>query len=101
MKKLVILSALALAMTGVAYAKPGGGGGMQGPAAGSNSSFGQSSAETAKAGNMDGKTQSADAHATFQKDGDDHGKHMAKGKGKDMGKHKGEMHDKKTGEDKK
>ncbi len=111
MKKLVMLSALALAFTGAAYAKDESAGGKSKSAAGADSSFGQSTAGTAKAGDMDGKAQAADAQMTHQKGMDDRGKHLAKGKskdkemGKDMskdmgkhkGEHKGEMHDKKDG----
>lgn len=96
MKKLLILSALALAFTGAAYAK-GGAGGNHGAAGAPNSSFGQSSAGTAKAGDMDGKTQSDAAKMAHQKDGDNHGKHM----GDTKGKHKGEKNEKKDGDDKK
>ncbi len=92
MKKLVILSALALAISGAAYAKPGGAGGGHGAAGApdtANSSFGQSSAGTAKAGNMDGKTQSDAAQATHKMDADNQGKHMGDTKGKHMGDTKG------------
>lgn len=105
MKKLLILSALALAVTGTAYAKPGGAGGNHGAAAAPNSSFGQSTSATAKAGDMDGKTQSGAAQAAHKMDTDNHGKHMGDTKGRHMGdtkgKHKGEKNEKKDGDDKK
>lgn len=99
MKKLVILSALALAFTGAAYAKPGGAGGNHGAAGAPNSSFGQSTAGTAKAGDMDGKTQSGAAQTAHKMDADNQGKHMGDTKGKHMGdtkgKHMGEKNEKK------
>lgn len=105
MKKLLILSALALSITGTAYAKPDGAGGNQGAAGAPNSSFGQSSAATAKAGDMDGKAQSGAAHTAHKMDADNQGKHMGDTKGKHMGdtkgKHKGEKNEKRNGNDKK
>lgn len=105
MKKLVILSALALAFSGAAYAKPGGAGGNQGAADTPNSSFGQSTSGTAKAGNMDGKAQSDAAHMAHKKDAENNGKHMGDTRGKHMGdtkgKPKGEKIGKKDGGDKK
>ena len=97
MKKLVILSALALVFTGAAYARDGGAGGNRGAAGAPNSSYGQSTSGTAKAGDMDGKMQSDTAHMTHKKDAGDHGKHMGTMKGKHMGAKK-EM---KEGDDKK
>ncbi len=88
MKKLVILSALALMFTGAVHAKPDN----------ANSSLGQSTAGTAKAGNMDGRTQSDAAQAAHKMDADNQGKHMGDTKGKHMGdtkgKHKGEKNGK-------
>ncbi len=88
MKKLVILSALALAFTGAVHAKPEN----------ANSNLGQSTAATAKAGNMDGKTQSDATQAAHKMDADNQGKHMGDTKGKHMGdtkgKHKGEKNGK-------
>ncbi len=108
MKKLVILSALALAFTGAAHAKPGGAGGGHGAAGApdkANSSFGQSTAGTAKAGNMDGKTQSDAAQAAHKKDADNQGKHLGDTKGKHRGdtkgKHKGEKNEMKADDSKK
>lgn len=97
MKKLVILSALALAVTGAAHARDGGAGGNRGAAGAPNSSFGQSTSGTAKAGDMDGKTQSDAARMEHKKDAGDHGKHM----GTMKGKHKGEKNQKTEGDDKK
>lgn len=101
MKKLVILSALALAFTGAAYARDGGAGGNRGAAGAPNSSFGQSSSGTAKAGDMDGRMQSDAAQMEHKKDGGNQGKHMGATKGKHMGDTKGHKADKKEGDDKK
>ncbi len=96
MKKLVILSALALAVTSSAYAMQGESG-NRGAAGAPASSYGQSTSGTAKAGDMDGKAQSDAAHKMHKKDGGNQGKHM----GDMKGKHKGEKNEKKEGDDKK
>ncbi len=112
MKKLMILSAIVLVVTGSAFARQGGADGNHGAAGAPNSSFGQSSSGTAKAGGMDGKAQSDAAHMAHKKDTDDRGQHMGdtksqhmgdtKGKhmGDTKGKHKGEKNEMKKGGDK-
>ncbi len=104
MKKLMILSAIVLVVTGSAFARQGGADGNHGAAGAPNSSFGQSSSGTAKAGGMDGKAQSDAAHMAHKKNTDDRGQHMGDTKGKHMGdtkgKHKGEKNEMKKGGDK-
>lgn len=97
MKKLIILSALALVVTGASHAKDGAASGNRGAAGAPHSSFGQSTSGTAKAGGMDGKMQSDAAQTAHKRDASDQGKHMGTMKGKHMGAKK-EM---KEGDDKK